>query len=116
MGNRVAKMEYPNEAYPGLDGIGYCVYQSTSMACFWPIFHNQLAAHCFAHVLNINYPNWSDKEQEEMADSVNAFISERFGDEPENNDAYHQALEAEDLPICNEFISWRVGAKAGGRP
>jgi hypothetical protein len=88
MGQRVAEMKTPGCG----DVEGYCVYQSTAMACFSPIFRNQLAAELFASTLPSIYPNWSDADQMELASRVNTYIRTCFGEEPEDHAAYNDHL------------------------
>lgn len=84
MGQRVAEL-----TTPGCAGtVGYIVYQSTAMACFTPIFGDQLAAELFASLLSDIYPDWSDKAQEKLSDRVNSFVRGKFGEAPEDHDDY----------------------------
>jgi hypothetical protein len=88
MGQRVAELKTPGCS----DVDGYCVYQSTGMACFVPIFYNQLAAELFASTLQNIYPRWSDASQEELATSVNDYILGQFGERPEEHVKYMDTL------------------------
>jgi hypothetical protein len=78
---------------PGCGDVeGYCVYQSTSMALFTPIFHNQLAAELFALALRDIFPNWSDVDCLQLASEVNAVILGEYGEKPEDHSLYYDTL------------------------
>jgi hypothetical protein len=88
MGNRVAEMTEPGCK----DSIGWCVFQSCSMACFSPIFHDQLSAELFAQLLGDIYPLWNDSELECLQGVVVRVVQNHFGREPELNMRYQDYL------------------------
>jgi hypothetical protein len=88
MGNRVAEMKTPGCG----DIEGYCVYQSTSMACFTPIFHNQLAAELFALALDDIRLHWDEKPIAILAADVNEVILGEYGEKPEDHSLYYDTL------------------------
>ena len=78
MGNRIGRLCEDERT------LGWVVYQSTTMVCYDPIFCTELAAHIFAyHYLVIKRPNMDRNYTEELAASIEDFVLDRFGEEPE---------------------------------
>lgn len=87
MGNRVAEMKEC-----GTEHVQWIVFQSTGMACFDPIFGNQLAATIFASSLHDIYPNWDAASQSRLEGRVNAFVRVTLGENPEEHELYFDYL------------------------
>jgi hypothetical protein len=114
MGQRVAEMKQPGEEYT----VGWMVYQSTSGACFTPIFSNQLAAELFALALGDIFPCWDEDSEFILARQVNEVVREQFGDEPEEHPLYDDAIDPQnlahllsDLRQYRAKLLWRVESK-----
>lgn len=92
MGNRVAEIREG-----GCREIsGWIVFQSTSQACFTPIFGDQLSAEIFAAALHDIYPNWTDQHQARLQGRVIAFMNITFGEDPEEHAEYLDFLCSSD--------------------
>ena len=108
MGNRVAELKQAGCS----NTEGWIVFQSTAMACFTPIFGDQLAAEIFAQALHDIKPDWSDAAHEKLAGQVNAFITGKLGEDPEENDDYLDYLCDDDRQgdLLAQFRNYRAVA------
>ena len=112
MGCRVMKIQ---------DEDNWIVHQSTSGANFVPMFQWELAAELFAAWYSITHDllstRWSDNGQEAFASDINAFVVERFGEEPELHPTYYDAItfdsRTQDRPLrellgdCQQWLRAR---------
>lgn len=108
MGCRVAEIKTP-----GCREVeGYIVFQSTAMACFTPIFGDQLAAEIFATVLHDIHPHWDDASVEKLCTLVNAFLRGKLGEQPEEHDDYCDYLcdNERQADLVSQFRNYRAVA------
>ena len=83
------------------------------MACFDPIFDDQLSAILFARALELIYPQWDSPSQGELQTEVLHFMRHRYTNQHtdyESIDAYWSDM-ADTENVWADFLDWRAKKK-----
>ena len=99
MGERVAELKTPD----GEHTLGWCVYQSTSEALFWPIFHSEVEAVLFSRALRQTYPEWSDEQIDKLWTRIRAYLRTVMKDSEWPNWTWTDETETQ---IFNGWTHW----------